>query len=56
MEPKIILRVSVEECNIILAALSQRPYAEVMALLPKLQQEATQQFGNLNNPSAKEEN
>ena len=43
-DPTLNFTVSIVEMNIILGALAKRPFEEVAALLPRLQQEAQQQL------------
>ena len=45
-DPTLNFTVSIAEMNMILGALAKRPFEEVAALLPRLQQDAQKQLQN----------
>ncbi len=45
MERAVTLEVTVEDLNVILAALGERPFSQVYALIGKIQEQAAEQLG-----------
>jgi hypothetical protein len=53
---ELVLKVKVEEANLILEALGQMPFKQVYALVGKIQEQASQQLGESEQDGAEKAN